>query len=90
MLQIALVVLVYHQRLINGDSQAICVCFDRVPIQKRIMVNRIVQEEPQAQAAANPDTRKKRKSDTDLCIANKQMHDKHKDQHPDLIGQKNT
>ena len=28
-------------------------------------VNRKVQEEPQAEAAANPDTRRKRKSDTD-------------------------
>ena len=43
-------------------------------------VNRKGQEEPQAEAAANPDTRRKRKvTQINVCIANKQMHDKHKD-----------
>ena len=37
-------------------------------ITHRKKVNRKVQEEPQAEAAANPDTRRKRKSDTDLPV----------------------
>ena len=43
-------------------------------------VNRKVQEEPQAEVAANPCHQKEEKKVTQInvCIANKQMHDKHK------------
>ena len=44
-------------------------------------VNRKVQEEPQAEATATPDTRRggrEKVTQIDVCIANKQMHDKHK------------
>ena len=46
-------------------------------------VNRKVKEEPQAEAAANltPGGREK-VTQINVCIANIQMHDKHKDQLP--------
>ena len=49
-----------------------------------IKVNRKVQEEPQAEVAANPWHQDEEKKVTQIyvCIANKQMHDKHKDQLP--------
>ena len=49
-----------------------------------IKVNRKVQEEPQAKAAANRPTPGGREKVTqiNLRIANKQMHDKHRDQLP--------
>ena len=49
-----------------------------------IKVNRKVQEEPQAEAATNPRHQEEEKKMTQInvCIANKQMHDKHKDQLP--------
>ena len=47
-------------------------------------VNRKVQEEPQGEAAANPRRQEEEKKVTEInvCIANKLMHDKHKDQLP--------
>ena len=46
-------------------------------------VNRKVQEESQAEAAANPRHQEEEKwTQINVCIANKQMHDKHKDQVP--------
>ena len=47
-------------------------------------VNRNVQEEPQAEVAANPPTPGGREKVTQInaCIANIQMHDKHKNQLP--------
>ena len=46
-------------------------------------VNRKVEEEPQAEAIANPRHQKEEKKwQIKVCIANKQMHDKHKDQLP--------
>ena len=49
------------------------------------MVNRKVQEEPQAEVAANPlipGGTKKKVTQINVYIANKQMHDKHTDQLP--------
>ena len=50
-------------------------------------VNRTVQEAPEAEAAAKPPTPGGREKVTQInvCIANKQMHDKHKDQLPLLF-----
>ena len=48
-------------------------------------LNRKVQEEPQAEVAANTwhqVEEKKKVTQINVCIANKQMHDKHKDQLP--------
>ena len=47
-------------------------------------VSRTVQEVPQAEAAANPRHQEKEKKMTQInvCIANKQMRGKHKDQLP--------
>ena len=49
-------------------------------------VNRKVQTEPQAEVAANPwyqeKEKKRKKWHINVCIANKQMYDKHKDQLP--------
>ena len=47
-------------------------------------VNRKVQEGLQAEAAANPRLQEEEKKviQINVCIANKQMHDKHKDQLP--------
>ena len=55
-------------------------------------VNRKVQEEPQAKAAANLPTRGVREKMTQInvCIANKQMHDQQKDQLPLPQEQGNT
>ena len=48
-----------------------------------IKINRTVQEEPQAEVAANPWHQQEEKKWHRLtCVANKQMHDKHKDQLP--------
>ena len=43
-----------------------------------------MQEEPQAEVAANLRHQEEEKEVTQInvCIANKQMRDKHKDQHP--------
>ena len=43
-------------------------------------VNRKFQGEPQSEVAANP--RREKVIQINVCIANKQMHDKHKDQLP--------
>ena len=67
----------------------------------RKRVNRKAREEPQAEAAANPRHQEEEKKwhKINVCIANKWMHDKHKDQLPlyqarcfikMLKGQKNT
>ena len=40
--------------------------FDAKQTLRSIKVNKNVQEEPETEAAANPDTRRKRKSDTDV------------------------
>ena len=46
-------------------------------------VNRKVQEEPQAEVTANPQHQEEEKKwQTNVCKANKQMHDKHKDRLP--------
>ena len=44
-----------------------------------------MQEEPQAEFTANPwhqEEEKKKVTQINVCIANKQMHDKHNDQLP--------
>ena len=49
-------------------------------------VNRNVQEEPQAEAAANPrhqeEAKKEKVTQINMRIVNKQMHDKYKDKFP--------
>ena len=46
-------------------------------------VNRKVQEVPQAEVTANPQHQEEEKKwQTNVCKANKQMHDKHKDPLP--------
>ena len=52
-------------------------------------VNRKVQEEPQAEATVNPRHQEEEKEVTQInvCIANKQMHDKHNDQLPQASDQ---
>ena len=59
------------------------ICFDLTHY-SLVKVNRKVQEEPQAEVAANPWHQKEEKKLTQInvCIANKQMHYKHKDQLP--------
>ena len=57
------------------------ICTNNLNYWKKI--KRKVQEEPQSESGANPrHQRKKKMTQINLCIANKQMHDKLKDQLP--------
>ena len=66
---------------IDESTKHIWVKVDKILKKK---VNRKVQEEPQADVAVNPRHQEEEKKVTQInvCIANKQMHDKHKDQLP--------